>query len=375
MREPEAILPRTTAAFERGRETGLHAGAQFYVSRGGEVVADSALGEARPGVPMRRNTITPWLSAGKPITAVAIAQLAGKSLLTYDDPVSRFLPEFGQAGKQLITLRHLLTHTAGFREADRIPDNLTWDETIPRICATPLETGWVPGERAGYQLFSSWFILGEVVHRIGGYAYNSYARANVFQPLGMSDSWIGMPPEMFRHYGERIGFIHVTDPAGTRPHPTWNSESAAAVCRPGSNTRGPIRELGKFYEMLLRAVTGRPPLAGRPVVLSRESIRELTTRQRIGLYDQTFRHTMDWGLGFLINSNRHGTETVPYGYGRHASEETFGHSGSQSSCAFADPAHDLVVAWHCNGQPGEPRHQKRAREIHEAIYEDLGLVG
>ena len=103
-------------------------------------------------------------------------------------------------------------------------------------------------------------------------------------------------------------------------------------------------------------------------------MRELTARQRIGLFDHTFQHTLDLGLGFIVDSNRHGAGTVPYGYGRHASEATFGHSGSQSSCAFADPEHQLVVAWHCNGQPGEPRHQKRAREINSMIYEELGLA-
>ncbi|HBL43542.1 MAG TPA: serine hydrolase, partial [Planctomycetaceae bacterium] len=53
---------------------------------------------------------------------------------------------------------------------------------------------------------------------------------------------------------------------------------------------------------------------------------------------------------------------------------SFGHGGSQSSIAFADPERELVVAVVANGRPGEPRHQRRAREINEAIYEDLRLV-
>jgi CubicO group peptidase (beta-lactamase class C family) len=100
----------------------------------------------------------------------------------------------------------------------------------------------------------------------------------------------------------------------------------------------------------------------------------LVTRQRRGLFDETFQHIVDFGLGFLINSNRYGPESVPYGYGRHASEETFGHSGSQSSSAFADPVHSLVVAWVFNGRPGERLHQRRARELNTLIYEDLELA-
>jgi len=65
---------------------------------------------------------------------------------------------------------------------------------------------------------------------------------------------------------------------------------------------------------------------------------------------------------------------VPYGYGRFASDATFGHSGAQSSCAFADPEHELVVAWVTNGTPGERPHQKRHREINHAVYEYLNLA-
>jgi CubicO group peptidase (beta-lactamase class C family) len=65
---------------------------------------------------------------------------------------------------------------------------------------------------------------------------------------------------------------------------------------------------------------------------------------------------------------------VPYGYGRHCSEETFGHSGCQSSAAFADPMYGLVAAWVFNGMPGERLHQQRAREVNTMIYEDLDLA-
>ena len=95
---------------------------------------------------------------------------------------------------------------------------------------------------------------------------------------------------------------------------------------------------------------------------------------RVGMRDETFKHKLDWGLGFIINSNHYGARTTPYGYGRHASRRTFGHSGFQSSTGFADPEHGLVVAAVTNGTPGEPRHTERFSEITEAIYEDLQLA-
>ena len=392
MRDPTIALPKTLALLELGMHSILHPGAQLYISWRGEVLADVALGEARPGVAMQPETLTLWLSAGKPITAVAIAQLVERGMLAFDDLVSRHLPEFAQNGKDAITIRHLLTHTAGFREADKLAENLPWDAMIARICATSLEAEWNVGARAGYQTMSSWFILGELIRRVDGREAGRYVRENIFEPLGMGDSWMGIPADQIARYGDRMGMMYYSGRTEFRVHPFWNAEEDFAACRPGSGVRGPIRELGRFYEALLDVLSERrtpfrpecrsgssdrraEPEFGAPGQLLRpETLRELTARQRIGLFDHTFQHTLDLGLGFIVDSNRHGAGTVPYGYGRHASEATFGHSGSQSSCAFADPEHQLVVAWHCNGQPGEPRHQKRAREINSMIYEELGLA-
>ena len=372
MRDPTTALPRTLALLEQGRHSILHPGAQLYVSLRGDVIADNAIGETRPGVPMQSETLTLWLSAGKPITAVAIAQLVEQGVLGFDDLVSRHLPEFAQHGKGEITIRHLLTHTAGFREADNLAENLPWEEMIASICATPLEADWQPGAKAGYQTMSSWFILGELVRRMDGRPLGQYARERILGPVGMGDAWIGLPPGRSHDYGGRMGLMYLSGRAEFRLHPLWNGEEDFAACRPGSNARGPIRELGRFYEAFLAILSNGPVTEAG--LLKPETLRQLVAPQRVGLFDLTFQHTMDFGLGFLLNSNRYGAETVPYGYGRHASEATFGHGGAQSSCAFADPEHQLVVAWHCNGQPGEPRHQKRAREINSTIYEELGLA-
>ena len=76
-----------------------------------------------------------WLSSTKPTTAVALAQLWEQGLLDLDDPVARHIPEFAAQGKEGITLRHLLTHTAGLRMLDVGWPGDPWDEIIARICA------------------------------------------------------------------------------------------------------------------------------------------------------------------------------------------------------------------------------------------------
>ena len=152
------------------------------------------------------------------------------------------------------------------------------------------------------------------------------------------------------------------------PHPS-DTEIGAAACRPGSNGRGPARELGFFYEMLL----GRGVRNGNRV-LSPQSVEAITAPHRVGLYDHTFRHNMDWGLGFLVNSHKHGPPGAPYGYGPHASARTFGHGGSQCCTTFADPERNLAVALVWNGRPGEARHDQRLRATLAALYTDLGFV-
>ena len=93
------------------------------------------------------------------------------------------------------------------------------------------------------------------------------------------------------------------------------------------------------------------------------------------MFDHTFKHVIDWGLGFIINSAQYGVETAPYGYGRYASPNTFGHGGRQCCSGFADPAHGLAVAVIFTNALGEKAHQRRMREVLDRLYESLGLAG
>jgi CubicO group peptidase (beta-lactamase class C family) len=390
---------------------GLHPGAQLYVSWHGEVIADAAAGEVRPGEPLRRDHLMLWLSSTKPVAAVAIAQLWERGRLELDDPVASHIPEFGAHGKGTITLRHLLTHTAGIRLLKVGWPEDSWETIITRIAAMRPEPRWVPGRKAGYHEASSWFLLGEVVRRLDGRPFGRYAREEIFEPLGMRDSWIGMPVEVWRDYRERgsLSPLYDTaappgaDPPGAGPPKPLGRDSEAwcTGTHPGGNGYGPMSQLGRFYEMLLargRAVpraakalrngagdtpgvgggagTGGP--GGGPgldrSLLSPQAVEAMTARHRAGMLDHTFQRVLDWGLGFIVNSHQYGGDNVPYGYGDHASPRTFGHSGYRSSTGFADPEHGLAVALAFNGLPGEEAHQRRIRTVLDALYQDLGLA-
>jgi CubicO group peptidase (beta-lactamase class C family) len=364
----ELGLLRTREVIARGIAGGEHPGLQLYVSVGGAPRIDEAFGETRPGVPLTRDTLLPWLSAGKPVAALAIARLWEQGALELDDPVAGFIPEFGAHGKAAITIRHLLTHTGGFRGGLAPEPGAAWDEIITRICAARPEPRWPPGRRAGYHGWTSWYVLAEIVGRCSGREYSRVVREDIFGPAGMADSWIGIPATERAAYGDRFGGLYDTSGGAARPGEA-DAEARGQTYQPGGSGRGPARELGRFYEVL--RARGR---WGGATIARPQTIEALVARHRAGLFDETFRCVMDWGLGFILDSKMHGA-AIPYGYGPYASPRTFGHSGRESSCAFCDPEHDLVVAWAANGMPGEPRHQARVRALNAAIYEDLGLTG
>jgi CubicO group peptidase (beta-lactamase class C family) len=369
-----ARLPGARAAILRGIRERLHLGAQMYVSLRGVVWGDGALGESRPGVPLRRDDLMLWLSATKPVAAVAIGQLWERGRLEIDDAVARHVPEFAAHGKGGITLRHLLTHTAGIRMLQVGWPEESWEAIVARIAAMRPEPRWVPGRKAGYHHASSWFLLGEIVRRLDGRPLSRYVREEIFAPLGMLDSWVGMEPAAFRSYraAGRIAPLWNTEvQAGEAPRPQgWDSEAWCTGTHPGGNGYGPLAQLGRFYEMLLaRGAAGE---SGR--LLSPQAVEALTARHRVGMFDHTFRHVIDWGLGFIVDSNLYGAASVPYGYGSHASPRSFGHSGYRSSVAFADPEHGLAVALAFNGTPANDAHERRLRAVLDALYVDLGLA-
>jgi CubicO group peptidase (beta-lactamase class C family) len=375
-----ATLAHTLELLNQGIDAGLHIGAQLIAMVDGQVVAEEEVGLARlaadsPGgadVPMTADTLMLWLSAGKPVTAVAVMMLWERGLVGLDEPVATYWPEFGQGGKEAITVRHLLTHTGGFRGVDTAYPHATWEETLNRIATMRIERDWVAGMKAGYHTHSSWYVLGEVIHRVTGLAVDAWIRRELLVPLGMHDTWLCMTPETYHAYGERIGYLYdttVTPPSPPKPLMNYDTETAAGRARPSASCRGPMRELVRFYEMLRRG----GELDGARV-LNEQTVAAVTMRQRVGMFDQTFRQTIDWGLGVILNSSHYGPG-IPYQFGPHASRETFGHGGSQSSTGFCDPRRNLVVAMVFNGCPGEAAHDKRLRAVVKSLYEELGLAG
>lgn len=360
-------FPTVVDVFEQGRARGLHHGLQLWVAHRGQVQIDAALGDASPGVPLTADHWLQWLSSGKPLTAVLIAQLKERGELEWDDAVTRFLPEFAANGKGGITVRHLLTHTAGLRQIETGWPECEWDATIERICQAAPDPDAVPGQTAGYHVASTWFVLGEIARRCRQQPFVDIIRESLLEPCGMSETSFALTASEQQTLGDRNAPLWERTKFGLE-RLDWHEPPRVTRPSPGSSARGPVRELGRFYETLRQASLGNAAQ-----ILQPETMAELTTRQRIGEFDQTLGHVIDFGLGVIIDSNRYGTDSVPYGYGRACSEQTYGHGGAQSSQGYCDPVHELTVAYVFNGRAGEAQHSRRCRSLNDAIYRDLGV--
>jgi CubicO group peptidase (beta-lactamase class C family) len=272
-----------------------------------------------------------------------------------------FPPKFAANRKTDITLRHLLTHTAGLPWADGILEAWPWRETrsenLARIYSAAPD--YPAGTRAGYHAAAGMSVLAEIVERAAGVPYGQYVRDEIFLPLGMDDCWIGMPTERYEAYGDRIGVMHQTNAGPPTPVKGVDGARQTSMPLPGANGRGPVRQLARLYEMLL----GRGERNGVRL-LTPQTVAAISARHRVGMLDETFGVVLDWGLGFAIDT---------YITGGHSSRRAFGHGGHQSSAAFCDPEHGVVVAVVCNGMPGDDRHHARMDAIATAVYEDLGF--
>jgi CubicO group peptidase (beta-lactamase class C family) len=173
-----------------------------------------------------------------------------------------------------------------------------------------------------------------------------------------------MPIDRYEHYGDTIALPHQTRHAPPSIAPQWEPPIALTIPRPGSNTTGPARQFVHFYQMLLNG----GQFHGHQL-LAPDSVRELTSPARIGLFDKTFNQQIDWALGFQINTARSATQS--YSLGSHFSAAAFGHSGNQCSVAFADPHKGIAAALFCNGMPGEAAHQQRMRALLTTLSAEL----
>ncbi|MEY3458446.1 MAG: Esterase EstB [Planctomycetota bacterium] len=356
------------AAIDEGIRRGLHTGVQIYVSVNGRVLLDAGFGEAAPGCPLTSDHLMPWRSAGKPLTALLVLKQLQHRGISPDATLGELLPAAAGTDKSGVSIRSLLMHTSGFPVSDTGWPEANWSESVSRVLRAACE---LPMGTAAYHPQSSWFLLGELLRELSGdgVPFPELITRELLQPLGLYEVYCGIPETRLEDLASHLPTLYERD-RGTLVVSAWSGGPWLTRCSPGSSFRGPVRQLGRFMELLLAG--GR--MADGTEYAPESVVRSMTTRQRAGQYDQTLQHVVDFGLGLICDSKRYGAETVPYGFGRWSSGSCYGHGGSQCALAMCDPERGLAVAWSANGFCGEGQHQRRNRLIQDGLYKDLGFT-
>ncbi|MGD9947440.1 MAG: serine hydrolase domain-containing protein [Desulfobulbus sp.] len=207
----QEIASRVDTVLNRAVATQQVVGAVVVVLRDGKLVCHRAAGFAdrEAGRPMLENTVFRFASLSKPIVTVALLRLVEEGKLDLDDPVTKYLPDFkpklADGTAPVITLRQILTHTAGLssdflRQTD-IPfpgsgmsgkprsRRATIHDEINRIQAAGL--GYFPGKWWGYSLGID--VLGVIVEQVAHMSLPEVVKKLVTEPAGMMDTGFSPP--------------------------------------------------------------------------------------------------------------------------------------------------------------------------------------
>jgi CubicO group peptidase (beta-lactamase class C family) len=336
----QAILRSGVSLFEEAVQHDDMRGAVLLVARKGKVVLHEAVGwrDLEHKLPMQRDTLFRMASNTKPVTATAILLLQQDGKLSVDDNVRKYLPSFDNYRAGGIKIRHLLSHTSGFR----IPVIFFKPFADPPALRTEVDRfGEIGAEETPGETFSysnpGFNTLGAIVEAVSGMALGDFYRERIYQPLGMHESF-NHEPDAPR---DRMSVVYRRSEG--KP---WKAE-----WRPGDEPDYPfVRSSGgmissaadyvRFCQMFLDG----GELNGRRL-LEEKSVKAATAAAP---------GAGDYGYGWFL-----------YGDG------VYGHGGSDGTYAWIDPKRGIIGLVFTQSPGGDiPRDQFR-RVVEASIYDEF----
>lgn len=341
-------LTRLDATLQRYLDAGDIPGISMLVARRGQVVYSKILGmmDIESGRPTQEDTIYRIYSMTKPITSLAVLMLHEEGHFFLDEPVGEFIPEFKDmrvyveggdlvAPERPVTVRHLLTHTAGLtygssnspveqmmRDADLHGGNVPLREWVRRLAALPLLHH--PGTVWHYSPAVD--VLGCLVEVVSGMPLADFMRTRIFEPLGMVDTDFYVPAHKLDRlatlYGAGLWPTTIGD--YTRP-PVWQSGGG-----------GLVSTAEDFLRFCLMLSNGGVLDGVR--LLGRKTVARMTSNHLLPDIDRARRQK---GYGFGL-----GVDVLldPVAAGRLSSVGEYGWSGGLASTHFwVDPVEAIIA--------------------------------
>lgn len=355
-------------------DSGRLAGWSMAVARRGQVVHSSVYGHAdlEAGKKMASDTIFRIYSMTKPLTSVAAMMLWEEGRLQLTDPVSRFIPSFGdlkvfkrgsstapifEGLTEPMRVWHLLTHTSGltygflmshvvdemYRKAGfewGMPKGKNLAEVCDLLSELPLL--FQPGTEWNYGVSTD--VLGRVVEVASGMSLDTFIEERICKPLGMDDtSFYALPDK-----ADRVAQLYARNPATKKAMPL-KAAAAAAVQPPdclmgGGGMVGTIGDYMRFADMLRRGGVADPTLGGARL-LSPRTVSYMATNHLPGnadlsefgrpIFSETTQEGFGFGLGFAVLMDPARAKTA-------GSLGDFGWGGAASTTFVVDPVEDMV---------------------------------
>jgi CubicO group peptidase (beta-lactamase class C family) len=358
-----------------------------------ETIYEGGFGERAwgGGEPMSPDTVVWIASMTKAITGTAAMQLVEQGKLSLDAPAREVIPYLGEvevlegfdahgqpitrAPKRPMTLRHLLTHTAGFsyeiwnasiiqyQEANNLPGITTCANDALK---TPLL--FDPGERWDYGINIDW--VGKLVEEVSGQRLGTYMQTHIFDPLGMNSTRFKITPEM----RSRLSKIHQRDDAGQLTPIDLEVPQEPEFDMGGGGLYSTVGDYLKFVKMILNRGTANGQQVLKPETVDLMStnqmgdcrVCELTTvRPSLSRHAEFFPGMpKTWGLTFMIN-----TETAPTG----RSAGSLGWAGLANSYYWIDPVKGVGGVYATQLLPFADEKSLPLYDAFEtAVYQELG---
>jgi CubicO group peptidase (beta-lactamase class C family) len=387
--EAGQVLQRLKPLFDENFERFGELGAAVSVWQNGKPLIDLYGGfrDAGREKPWMADTVVLVWSATKGIGSACALHALQQRKIELNRPVAEFWSEFGQAGKDKITLAQLLSHQAGLCALDQRVEVLDYDGVIRTLEAQA--SLWPPGTGHGYHARTFGFLLDELMRRITGKTLSDYWQENFARPLEL-DFWIGLPEKE----NARVATIYAAkNPKAFGAEPK-NRQSGSAFYRdlvtPGTLARktftspyglnviskmndqhiraqpivsfggiGSASALAKFYSMLAHG----GELNGQ-TFFSPKTIERMTTTLSDGV-DRVFQIPTAFSAGFMKDSR--GAARTLFG----PSPTSFGHPGAGGAHAFADPENRIAFAYVMNQMEQSVLPNEKSLRLADAIYDLL----
>src|SRR3954471_16187072 len=317
--ESSAVRDSLHSIFSRAEADSAFPGAYAVVGTRDGVLAEDSVGHldwAASPVP-DEHSLWDLASLTKVVgMTTAVMQLYEQGRIDLDAPLQRYIPEWRGPHKELVTIRHLITHTSGL-PADKPYDRITHvpDSIAKLLFATPLDT--LPGVRMVYSDIGA-YMLGRLVERVSGETLDQYVLNHVFLPLRMTETMY-RPPAALK---PRIAPTEIDSIRGGKVWGVVHDERAYYLGGVSAHAGlfSSAHDLARFARMYLNGGA----LDGARIVRP-QTIELFTTRQ-----------LQDRALGWQKPDGKNSA-------GHLMSERAFGHTGFTGTSIWIDPARDVFV--------------------------------